>query len=265
MAALGAARNGADIALDSTEREAVNRAMRDVAPQLVVNCAAMVSLDGCEADPGAAYAVNARSVSFLAEACRETGAKLVQISTDHYYTGDGSALHDEAAPVRLVNEYARTKFAGEAFALTAPGALVVRTNITGFRGHGGPTFAEWLISAMMNHEPMTLFTDFFTSTLDCDACAEAVLDLAAMNAEGVVNVAARAATNKRDFALALADELGITLDRAAEGSVSALGTARAESLGLDVSLAESLLGRSLPGLKQVAANLAQQYKRTIHA
>ncbi len=58
----------------------------------------------------------------------------MQISTDHYFCGQGDLKHDESAPVTLLNEYARTKYAGEAFALTNPEACVIRTNVVGFRG-----------------------------------------------------------------------------------------------------------------------------------
>ncbi|WP_448191925.1 SDR family oxidoreductase [Azospirillum sp. sgz301742] len=260
LAVAGAARSAADIACDVTDPEAVAAAFDAAAPDFVVNAAALVDLDRCESDPRLAYMVNARAAAFLAEQCRQRGSRLVHISTDHYWRGEGARLHGEAAPVRLLNEYARSKYAGEAFAATAPGALVVRTNITGFRGWAGrPTFAEWCLDVIERDAPVTLFDDFHTSTIDAPSCAAALFDLVALGAGGLLNVAAREAASKAAFVDALAAAANRRLSRATHGSVAGLATPRADSLGLDVTRAEAILGRRLPDTAAVVRALCQQY------
>lgn len=257
----GAARSGVDHVCDLADPAQVSGLISALRPKLVINAAALTDLNGCEADPGLAYRINARAVSILAEACRDAGSRLLHVSTDHFFSGDGDKPHDEVAPVRLVNEYARSKFAGEAFALALAGALVLRTNITGFRGwEGKPTFAEWLIGAIERDEAMTLFEDFWTSTMDATSFARAALDLAAAGAAGLINVASRSIANKRMFAEALARQLGRTLTRSKAGSVAALPVRRAESAGLDVKIAEAILGRPLPDLDEVVAALVSEYQ-----
>lgn len=260
MRVSGAARSGAGHDCDLTDPSAVSALLSSLRPKLLINAAALTDLNGCEADPGLAYRVNARAVSLLVEACRAVGSRLVQVSTDHFFTGDGAALHDECAPVTLVNDYARSKFAGEAFALALPGALVLRTNITGFRGWPGkPTFAEWLIGAIERDEEMTLFEDFWTSTMDAGGFARAALDLAAAGVAGLINVASREAASKKMVAEAMARGLGRML-RSKAGSVAGLPVRRAESAGLDVRVAEAILGRRLPDLDEVIAALVSEYK-----
>ncbi len=261
LRAAGAARSGADHACDLTDAAAVMKLVTGLAPKLVVNAAALTDLNACEADPGLAYRINARAVAILAEACRAAGSRLLQVSTDHFFSGDGADRHDEVAPVRLVNEYARSKYAGEAFALALPGTLVLRTNITGFRAWAGkPTFAEWLIGAIERDETMTLFEDFWTSTMDAPGFARAALDLSAAGAAGLLNLASREVANKRMFAEAMARALGCRPTRATAGSVAALPVRRAESAGLDVHVAEAILGRALPGLDDVTAALVSEYR-----
>lgn len=161
----------------------------------------------------------------------------------------------------LVNEYARTKFAGEAFAARAPGALVVRTNIAGLRGWAGePTFAEWAFDALTRRKPLELFYDFHTSTIDTTSFSTALFDLVEAGATGTINLAARTVTSKRDFMRRLAAALGITLDWDHGTSVRRLPTPRAESLGLDVSKAERVLGRLLPDTDEVCRNLVLQWE-----
>lgn len=261
VASTGAARRAADIVCDVTDPMAVAAAFEAVAPDVVINAVALVDLERCEADPGLAYTVNARPAALLAEQCRQHGARLMHISTDHYWRGDGAQVHDETAPVRLLNEYARSKYAGEAFAASAPDALVVRTNIAGFRRWPGrPTFAEWCLDVIERDAPVTLFDDFYTSTIDAPACAVALLDLVERGARGLINVAAREVTSKAAFIDSLAAAAGHRLTRATRGSVAALATPRADSLGLDVTRAEAILDRRLPDTAAVVRALCQQYR-----
>jgi dTDP-4-dehydrorhamnose reductase len=257
----GAARSGADRSIDVSDLPALEELIREVSPSLIVNCAAITDLRACERRPATAYAVNARVPALLAELSIDLDIGLVQISSDHYFSGDGSALHDETARVRLLNEYARTKYAGEVFALTAPAALVVRTNIVGLRGWPGrATFAEWALDAIENARPVSLYDDFFTSSMHSRACAAAVLDLVQGGASGLLNVASSQVASKRELVQALAGAAGAELSEAATaGSVRDLRPRRAESLGLDVRRAERLLGRRLPGLDEtVRAIVAEQ-------
>jgi dTDP-4-dehydrorhamnose reductase len=226
-----------------------------------VNCVAITSHAACEERPDLAYAVNARASGLLAELALDLDLGFVQVSSDHFFSGDGSALHDESAHVRLLNEYARTKYAGEVFALTTPTALAVRTNIVGMRRWPDrPTFVEWVLDEVENHRPLTLFEDFFTSSMHSRACAAAILDLMQVGARGLINVASSQVASKRVFVEALARAIGIDLPPVTAGSVRELRPRRAESLGLDVTRAEGLLGRRLPDLHDTVHAVAKEYR-----
>jgi dTDP-4-dehydrorhamnose reductase len=252
----GAARSGAGETLDILDDAAVVALFERLRPDVAVNCAAIVSHEGCERDPAVACLVNGRAVAVIAEAAARAGTRLVHVSTDQYWIGDGRAKHAEDAPVRLVNEYARSKYAGEGFARAYANTLTVRTNVTGFRGlDGRPTFVEWVIGALRAGEDMTLFDDFFTSTLDATALAEAILDLVDGGQTGLLNVASSQVSSKQEFIEAMARELGVRDREFATASVRGIDPPRAESLGLDVSAAERALGRPLPDLKETVAAL----------
>lgn len=257
-APVGVARSGAELCLDLTDHRQVTQAMDALRPSLIVNCAAMVSLAQCEASPDKAMAINAVFPGFLARYARDRDVSFIHISTDHYYTGDGPLLHDEDAPVSVVNEYARSKFSGEKLAKEGK-ALIIRTNVTGWRGRAQqPTFFEWVADSLRNRLPMTAYTDYFTSTMDADSCARAALDLSLGGHSGLFNVASRDCKSKRDFIYTTASILGIEADWVEAGSVATLDTLRAESCGLDVSRAERVLGRLLPTTKQAIESLVDK-------
>lgn len=258
----GLARAGADITLDIAAGEALENAIAGAEPDLIVNAAALVDLAACEADPGRAIAVNGDAPGGMARQAAEIGARFVQVSSDHFFTGDGDALHGEEAKVTLVNEYARSKFAGEGAALTNADALVLRTNVTGFRGRAGqPTFIEWAIAALGAKEEITAFTDYYTSTIDSATFAGLLFDLVGAGATGLLNVASRQASSKEAFLRALAARLGIAAPLISPGSVLGLQPRRAESLGLDVSRAETIVGRRFPSLDEVIDSLVREDER----
>lgn len=261
MPVSGAARTGADQCFDVADEGALRAALTEVDPAVVINCAAIVDHAACAADPGRAYEVNAAPVAVLAAWSQHTGRPLVQISTDQFFANAaGPIAHKEDAPVTVVGPYAQTKYAGEGFARTAPEALIVRTNMTPARsGRGKKSVVEWAFTACATRSPMTLYTDYYCSTIDAPALAEAVLDLLNARARGLINVAARDVFSKAEFIRALAAAAQVELDWAEEGSASGLEPPRTLAAGLDVTRAEDLLDRRLPTLDEVAANFADQF------
>jgi dTDP-4-dehydrorhamnose reductase len=266
MPCSGVARSGADHAVDVTDTQALRALLCDAAPAVIVNCVAVTSHALCEEQPELAFLVNARTPGLIAQLTAELGARFVHISSDHFFSGDGSIPHDEGVPVRLVNEYARSKYAGESLALTDPSALAIRTNIVGIRGWPNrPTFAEWALDGVENARALTLFDDFFTSSMHTRACAKQVLDLVSLGASGLINVASSRVSSKREFVQALAQAVGADLRDMQVGSVRELVPRRAESLGLDVTYAERLLGRRLPDLDDtITAIVAESRDRLGH-
>lgn len=234
-------------------------------PTLVINAAANTNLEHCEREPEAAWALHARLPGLLAQWAGSNGVPWIQVSTDHYFRGEENLLHDEHAPVTLLNEYARSKHAGEAAALTSPQALVARTNIVGRRGWPGlPSFAEWAVNALRSGQPFSGYTDAWASSLEAGQCAAALLDLAGRGARGLLNVASRESISKARFIADLAQALGVDGSRMQTQPRPRSGLARANTLGLDVRKAEALLGRKLPASHEVAAALALAFKEENH-
>lgn len=249
------ARRG-DIRVDIRDEAALAHALRRAGAPTIINCAAIVSAPRCESDPEDAWRVNARPAAVISDYCRQTGARFVQVSTDHYWTGDGARAHSEDAPVVLLNQYARTKHAAEGLALTDPCALVVRTNIVGWPSATRGSFAEWALEVIQTDAAATLYADQFVSSIDIWAFSDSLLDLSTSPATGVINLAAAEVFSKAELVERLAYALARPLSRTIRTSVKDQSTRRADSVGLDVTRATRLLGRPLPGLDLVVAALA---------
>jgi dTDP-4-dehydrorhamnose reductase len=252
--AVSAARSGASANVDITDLDALSQVLLAWKPDGVINCAALADLGACEKDPCAAFMVNARPLAALATWSAHNQRPLIYISTDQMMAGTGQIAQSEDASVSFQNEYARSKYAGEALALTSPFALVARTNIVG----ASKGFGAQLLKARREKEPLTLFDDYFTSPIHVNAMAEKTLQLFEMGARGVFNVAGSSVASKADFAMALAARLGINCDWAQFASASSIAPARNLGLGLNVTKAESYLEQAMPDLAACVDALAKE-------
>ncbi|MER5610592.1 dTDP-4-dehydrorhamnose reductase [Streptomyces sp. NPDC002215] len=132
-------------ALDIADPESVRAAFGKHRPAVVVNCAAWTAVDDAESQEDAALRVNGTGPAVLAEACREHGAVLLQVSTDYVFAGDGEKPYAEDDPTGPRSAYGRTKLAGEQAVLsTLPETgYVVRT--AWLYGAGGGNFVRTMI------------------------------------------------------------------------------------------------------------------------
>lgn len=253
----GSARENSDYNVDISNHSLFKEMLAQIKADIIINTAACVNLVDCENNPGMAYCVNARPAAAIAEHSRQTGCYYVQISTDHFFTGDQDRKHSETEPIKLLNEYARTKYLGEVMAAKHAESLIVRTNIVGFRNiPSRPTFVEWAIGALSARQPMFLYNDFYTSSIDVVQFARALFDLIEKRVVGVINLASSEVSSKEKFIRALARRFNFDIKNATTGSVTReKDVLRAESLGLDVARAESILGYRMPVLEEVIEQL----------
>ena len=131
--------------LDITDEAAVRAALRDLSPDVLVNCAAWTAVDGAETHEQAALRVNGGGAAIVAAACADTDVRMVQISTDYVFGGDATRPYPEDAPTKPRTSYGRTKLAGEqaVLRLLPQAAYVVRT--AWLYGAHGPNFVRTMI------------------------------------------------------------------------------------------------------------------------
>ena len=122
--------------LDVSDRAAVDRAIADVRPDAVINCAAYNDVDGAEEDAPAALRTNAMAVRGLVAAAAAAGAAFVHYSTDFVFDGEAARPYTEADPPNPRGVYAASKLLGDWFALEHPAAYVLR--VESLFGEPGP-------------------------------------------------------------------------------------------------------------------------------
>jgi dTDP-4-dehydrorhamnose reductase len=111
--------------VDLAAPEATARAVRDLAPDIVVNAAAYTAVDKAESEPELAHTVNATAPGRIAEELARTGGLLVHYSTDYVFDGAKPAPYDETDPTGPLNVYGRTKLDGERLIVASGCAHVI--------------------------------------------------------------------------------------------------------------------------------------------
>lgn len=142
---------------DITNAKSVNSILHGF--DVVVNCAAWTAVDDAEEKEFSAFAVNGNGPQNVAEACSQTGAKLIQISTDYVFSGDTLSPYAEDALVGPNSAYGRTKLAGEiAVRKKLPNDhYIVRT--AWLYGEHGPSFVKTMIDLEKSKETISVVND----------------------------------------------------------------------------------------------------------
>lgn len=99
--------------LDITNVDAVMKLAKEVKPYAIVNCAAYTAVDACETNQDIAFKVNTIGPRNLAIAARETGAKILHVSTDYVFDGTKETPYYESDPICPQSVYGSTKAEAE--------------------------------------------------------------------------------------------------------------------------------------------------------
>ena len=191
------------------DAQAVERAVARERPDWIVNCAGYTQVDRAEAEPDTAQLVNAVGPANLARAARDTGARLLHISSDYVFDGRARRPYREDDPVGPLSVYGRSKLAGEeAVRDMLPQAhLIVRTQW--LFGEGGPNFVATILRLARERPELQVVNDQHGRPTYAPDLAAALWKLIACDARGMVHCANEGAATWFDVAKAAIESAGL--------------------------------------------------------
>ena len=229
--------------LDVADADALARAIDEVAPDVVINCAAFHNLDVCETEADQAWAVNVRAVREMAR----RAPRLVHLSTNYVFDGRRPEPYGEDDVPAPRSVYAITKLAGEHAALaygTRP--LVVRA--AGLYGlHGsvskGGNFVQRMLARGREQGALKMVADQLLQPTFTADLAAAIVDALERDVDGVLHLTASDACSWHEFTLAIMQLAGLDVPVEAVSTVippggvdrplnGVLARPRADALGL---------------------------------
>lgn len=192
--------------LNITDGAAVAAFMKDVRPEAVIHCAAYTNVDGAEADEDGAFQVNVVGAQNLSAGCLETGARMVYVSTDYVFDGEGNAVYREFDRVNPQTVYGRTKWQGEEIVRQILGRhYIVRT--AWLYGEGN-NFVRTMLRLADEQETLRVVNDQIgtpTSTVDV---ARVIFQLLASDSYGTYHATCLGQCSWYDFACEIFKQAG---------------------------------------------------------
>lgn len=157
--------------LDITDAAAVSRVLREVKPDAVVHCAAWTAVDAAEdmENQSRVHAINAEGTANIAEVCKELDCKMVYISTDYVFNGQGETpWQPDCKDYAPLNFYGQTKLEGE-LAVSSQLEKYFIVRIAWVFGLNGKNFIKTMLKLGETHDTLRVVNDQIgtpTYTLD---------------------------------------------------------------------------------------------------
>lgn len=149
------------VQMDMTDRALVERTVEAAAPDVVVHCAAWTAVDAAEEPENRdkVYAINVAGTEYLAKACKKQDCKLLYLSTDYVFDGQGTEpWQPDCKDYRPLNVYGETKLKGElAVSEALEKYFIVR--IAWVFGVNGKNFIKTMLNVGKTHDTVRVVND----------------------------------------------------------------------------------------------------------
>lgn len=143
---------------DITSFEAVEKTFDKIKPDAVIHCAAYTKVDAAEDDVERCRSINAGGTENIARMCARTGAKMLYISTDYVFPGDGEKFYEPDDPTGPKSVYGLTKLEGElAVRELLENYFIVR--ISWVFGINGNNFIKTMLRLSETHDRLRVVDD----------------------------------------------------------------------------------------------------------
>lgn len=195
-------------ALDISDIDAVLALVRKTRPEVIINCAAHTNVDACEKEWDAAYRINAIGPRNLSIAAAEVDAKMIHVSTDYVFEGNGTRPYTEFDAPNPVSAYGKTKLEGELFVKAfAKKYFIFRT---AWLYGDGKNFVKTMLRLAESHDEVSVVCDQQGSPTSAVELARAIHHFEATENYGVFHATCEGDTNWADFTEAIFARAGKT-------------------------------------------------------
>ncbi|MCM1213531.1 MAG: dTDP-4-dehydrorhamnose reductase [Lachnospiraceae bacterium] len=202
---------GVDIQeMDITDASGVDRVIRDAAPDAVIHCAAYTAVDAAEENVEVCRKVNADGPRNIAAVCKDLDIKMVHISTDYVFDGQGEHVWEPEDACAPRSVYGQTKYEGElAVRELLKKYFIVR--IAWAFGSNGKNFVKTMLKLAENHDTITVVNDQIGSPTYTYDLARLLVDMVQTEKYGVYHATNEGFCSWYDFACAIFREAGLNV------------------------------------------------------
>ncbi|RKQ51111.1 dTDP-4-dehydrorhamnose reductase [Roseivirga pacifica] len=250
--------------LDITNRADVLATIERFKPDAVVHTAAMTNVDQCETEQEACWKLNVDAVEYLIEACENTGAYLLHLSTDFIFDGEDGPYDEEGKP-NPISYYGESKLAAEELLFKSSISYgVARTVLVYGIAHdmSRNNIILWVKKSLEDKKEIKVVDDQLRSPTLAEDLAMGCYLMAKQKAEGVFNISGKDVLTPYQMAIKTADffNLDVSTMTKADASTFTQTAKRPPRTGLIIEKARTQLGYEPRSFDEGIAIVAEQIK-----
>jgi len=256
-------RQGRFLPLDVTQADDVRKVIQQAQPEVVIHTAAMTQVDQCETDQDACRLNNVTAVEFVADACKQTGAHLIHLSTDFVFDGSHGPL-DETEKPNPISHYGKSKLESEHVVqkLKTPWTIIRTVLVYGVtKDQSRSNIVLWVKRSLEEHKTIRVVTDQYRTPTLAEDLAVGCWLAAKKKAAGLYHISGDEMMTPYEIAMRVADhfELDKNLIHETNSTEFRQPAARPPKTGFIIEKARRYLGYEprtfREGLALVAAQL----------
>jgi len=209
--------------LDITDKSLVGRVIDEAKVDAIIHAAAWTAVDACESDPQKAMAVNRDGTANIVAAARESGARVIYISTDYVFDGTKPTPYIESDLPNPQSVYGASKLAGEQ-QLDLTIDQIVR--ISWVCGEHGANMVKTILRLAAINPTLTFVEDQIGSPTFTSDAAPAIVDLSVSDGAGIWHLTNQGSTSWFGFARDVLTCAGLDANRVLRTSTAELKPAR---------------------------------------
>ena len=202
---------GVDIdEMDITDAESVNKVIKEANPDAVIHCAAYTAVDAAEDNVEICRKVNRDGTQNIANVCKELECKMIYISTDYVFDGQGTRPWEPDDKQTPLNVYGQTKYEGElAVSNTLDKYFIVR--IAWVFGVNGKNFIKTMLNLSKTRTEVNVVNDQFGSPTYTYDLARLLVDMVLTDRYGFYHATNEGIISWYEFAVAIFKAAGIDM------------------------------------------------------
>lgn len=203
---------GVDIQeMDITDADSVNKVITEAAPDAVIHCAAYTAVDAAEDNVEFCRKVNAEGTQNIANVCRKMDIKMIYISTDYVFDGQGETPWEPDDERHPLNVYGQTKYEGElAVQNTLEKYFIVR--IAWVFGVNGKNFIKTMLNLGQTRDHLTVVSDQYGSPTYTYDLAKLLVDMVLTDKYGVYHATNEGICSWYEFACEIFKQAGMQVE-----------------------------------------------------
>ena len=205
----GLAAVGVDIEeMDITDAQSVDSVIREAAPDAVIHCAAYTAVDAAEDNVDVCRKVNAEGTANIARVCKDLNIKMMYISTDYVFDGQGERPWEPDDERNPLNVYGQTKYEGEVAVTDALDKYFI-VRIAWVFGVNGKNFIKAILNKAQSVDTLTVVNDQFGSPTYTYDLARLLVDMIQTDKYGFYHATNEGICTWYDFACEIICQAGL--------------------------------------------------------